>query len=150
MSDIDKLMAVMESAFDPYWREAWTRRQVEDSLSLSSGFMLLADQNGEAPSEAADAAGFVLARKVLDEVELLLIGVSPDMRGRGIGRMLIDRFFEASRKAGAARVFLEMRANNEAERVYLAAGFEPIGRRRDYYRTLDGTSIDAVTFAKSL
>jgi ribosomal-protein-alanine N-acetyltransferase len=29
---IDRLMAVMDAAFDPFFQEAWTRRQVEDAL----------------------------------------------------------------------------------------------------------------------
>lgn len=150
MNDLDKAMAVMDAAFDPYWREAWTRRQVEDSLALSSGFMILMDDAGQYPSEANPAAGFVLARKVLDEVELLLIGVRPEYRGRGLGSKLISDFLEKSARMGAANVFLEVRANNPAEKVYRSAGFGPIGRRKDYYRTTDGTKIDAVTFGKTL
>lgn len=150
MNDLDKAMAVMDAAFDPYWREAWTRRQVEDSLALSSGFMLLMDDAGQYPSEVSPAAGFVLARKVLDEVELLLIGVRPEYRGRGLGSKLIAEFLQKSARMGAANVFLEVRANNPAEKVYRSAGFEPIGRRKDYYRTTDGTKIDAVTFGRAL
>ena len=29
MSDLDHIMSVMDAAFDPHWREAWTRAQVE-------------------------------------------------------------------------------------------------------------------------
>lgn len=150
MNDLDKAMAVMDAAFDPYWREAWTRRQVEDSLALSSGFMILMDDAGQYPSEVRPAAGFVFARKVLDEVELLLIGVRPEYRGRGLGSKLIAEFLQKSARMGAANVFLEVRANNPAEKVYRSAGFEPIGRRKDYYRTTDGTKIDAVTFGRAL
>ena len=32
--DIDRLMAIMQAAFDPAYGEAWTRRQVEDALLL--------------------------------------------------------------------------------------------------------------------
>ena len=150
MTDLDKVMAVMEAAFDPHWREAWTRRQVEDSLALSSGFLILMDETGCHPSSQEPAAGFVLARRVLDEVELLLIGVLPEKRGRGLGGKLLEEFLRRSAEFGAANVFLEVRANNRAEKVYRAAGFAPIGRRKDYYRTLDGTKIDAVTFGKAL
>jgi len=55
-----------------------------------------------------------------------------------------------ARDAGAERIFLEMRANNPAEHLYRECGFEPIGRRPDYYRTLDGTKLDAITFARKL
>lgn len=47
-------------------------------------------------------------------------------------------------------MFLEMRANNPAERIYRAAGFERIGIRKDYYRTADGGKLDAITFGKIL
>jgi ribosomal-protein-alanine N-acetyltransferase len=43
-----------------------------------------------------------------------------------------------------------MRANNPAESLYRACGFEPIGRRPAYYRTLDGAKLDAITFARKL
>lgn len=150
MSELDQLMRVMEAAFDPHWREAWTRRQVEDSLSLTSGFAILLDENGNPPEQQGHAAGFVLARRVLDEVELLLIGVDPAHRGKGLARRLLEDFFAISSRFGARQVFLEMRANNPAESLYRSAGFAPIGRRKDYYRTLDGTPIDALTFAKPL
>ncbi|MXO95268.1 GNAT family N-acetyltransferase [Erythrobacter aquimaris] len=150
MNDLDKAMAVMDAAFDPHWREAWTRRQVEDSLALSSGFLILFDEAGRYPDEHSPAAGFVLARKVLDEVELLLIGVLPEKRGHGLGSKLIAEFLQKSARMGATNVFLEVRANNPAEKVYRSAGFVPIGRRKDYYRTEDGTKIDAVTFGKAL
>ncbi|MEO0057507.1 MAG: hypothetical protein RIT17_960, partial [Pseudomonadota bacterium] len=31
---IDRIMAVMEAAFDPAYGEAWNRRQVADALSM--------------------------------------------------------------------------------------------------------------------
>lgn len=148
--DLDRLMAVMASAFDPHWREAWTRRQVEDSLGLPSGFMLLGDERGEAPQDGAAAQGFVLARHVLDEVELLLIGVRPEMRGQGVGRRLMARFEAEARRRGSQRAFLEMRVANPAERLYRAAGYAPIGQRKGYYRTLRGEAVDALTFGKML
>lgn len=150
MSDIYKLMAVMEVGFDPHFREAWTRRQVEDSLALPTGYALLVDADGNFPAPAAQAAGFVLARMVADEVELLLIAVRPEMRRQGVGRRLLELFIADAAAKGAARVFLEMRSDNDAESLYRAMGFEPIGRRKGYYRTLSGTYIDAVTFARSV
>ena len=48
-----------------------------------------------------------------------------------------------------AKIFLEMRANNPAEKLYRKMGFEPIGRRKNYYRTENGEQLDAITFALS-
>lgn len=150
MNELDQLMAVMEVAFEPQWREAWTRGQVANSLALPHTYAILVDESGEEVTVNNRAAGFVLARRAPGEEELLLIGVRPELRRRGVGRLLLERFAARARQEGAERIFLEMRANNPAERLYRSCGFEPIGRRRDYYRTLDGTHVDAITFARKL
>lgn len=150
MNDIDRLMDVMEVSFEPHYREAWTRRQVEDSLTLPSTYMLLVGEDGMPPTESGDTAGFVLARQAADEVELLLIAVRPEMRSKGLGRVLLRRFFDSARQRDAVKVFLEMRANNPAEKLYRSEGFNQIGMRRDYYRTTAGQTLDALTFARIL
>lgn len=146
---LDAAMSVMESSFDPHWREAWTRIQVRDSLAMPSTFLLLVDKRGNAIS-CGDAVGFVLSRQALDEEELLLIAVLPEMRGRGIGKALIDLYLDAAAGRGARRIFLEMRANNPANTLYRRSGFAPIGSRPRYYRAADGQLIDAITFARYL
>lgn len=150
MNDVDRLMDVMEASFDPHYREAWTRRQVEDSLTLPSTFMLLIDDEGSPPAEGVEAAGFVLARQAVDEIELLLIAVRPEVRGKGLGRALLRQFFDSARKREAVKVFLEMRANNPAEKLYRGEGFSQIGQRKDYYRTITGHALDALTFGREV
>ena len=150
MNDVDRLMDVMEASFDPHYREAWTRRQVEDSLTLPSTFMLLIGADGSPPAEGVEAAGFVLARQAVDEIELLLIAVRPEARGKGLGRALLRQFFDSARKREAVQVFLEMRANNPAEKLYREEGFSQIGQRKDYYRTITGHALDALTFGREV
>ncbi|WP_369027179.1 GNAT family N-acetyltransferase [Qipengyuania sp. RANM35] len=150
MSEIDQLMAVMGTAFDPHWREAWTRSQVESSLTLPHTYALLMDEEQQPLEGDAKAAGFILARRAPGEEELLLVGVRPEFRQRGIGKALIEWFFRTARANGADQVFLEMRDNNPAASLYSSCGFEPIGRRRAYYRTADGESLDAITFGRKL
>jgi ribosomal-protein-alanine N-acetyltransferase len=155
---LDRIMAVMEAAFDPAYGEAWNRRQVADALSLPSTHALVVDAegalipDGPAPGNAptAAAAGFVLTRHVLDEEELLLIAVTPGARRRGVGAALIDHLFRIAPTRGTARVFLEMRRGNPAIHLYRKFGFEPIGERRNYYRMANGERIDAITFARSI
>ncbi|MDP4539794.1 GNAT family N-acetyltransferase [Qipengyuania sp. DY56-A-20] len=147
---IDAIMQVMERAFDPYWREAWNRRQVTDSFALPSTHALLIDAQGNIAHHPAETIGFVLSRIVLDEEELLLVAIAPEYRGKQLGKRLIEHSASAARDRGATRLFLEMRANNPADRVYRAAGFERIGMRKDYYRTADGEKLDAITFGRNL
>ena len=145
--DLDRIMAIMAAAFDPEFGEAWTRRQVEDSLVLSRCHYLLADEFGESPAEGSEVAGFSLSRTGFEEEELLLFAVSPAFRRRGIGARLLERFAAAARQRGARRLLLEMRRGNSAEILYRNHGFMPIGLRPNYYRTQSGSRIDAITFA---
>ena len=149
---IDQVMRIMDRAFDPHWREAWNRAQIESSLALPHCYLLLADADGVAIDGDAGgvAAGFVLARRAPGEEELLLIAVDPDARKNGVGRALLEQFHRYARDNGAERVFLEMRENNPAERLYRDCGYEQIGLRKAYYRTLTGDRIDALTFGKTL
>lgn len=151
---LDRIMAVMEAAFDPAYGEAWNRRQVADALGLPRTHALVVDAAGrlipDAPEPGPDPAGFVLTRHVLDEEELLLIAVTPEARRRGVGAALVEHLFASARTRGTARVFLEMRRGNPAIHLYHKFGFEPIGERRNYYRMANGERIDAITFARSI
>lgn len=149
--DLDRIMSVMEVAFDAQWREAWTRRQVADSLAFPHTHYRLSDESGAIEGATGSAAaGFTLVRSAPGEDELLLIAVRPELRGRGIGNALLADALAQARLRGAASMFLEMRENNPARALYHRHGFEPIGRRKNYYRCADGTRIDAITFAHTI
>jgi ribosomal-protein-alanine N-acetyltransferase len=148
IDDIDRIMAVMQAAFDPAYGEAWTRQQVSDALVLPNTDYMLAGADGGEPTDGARAVGFTLSRGAADEEELLLIAVSPDHRGRGVGAALLDRYIEAAQARGKTRLFLEMRDGNPAESLYLRAGFEAIGRRSNYYRNAAKGPLDAITYAR--
>lgn len=148
--DVDQIMAVMAQAFDPAFGEAWTRRQVDDALLLGNCHAYLAAATGARPQEGETAVGFSLSRTGFEEEELLLFGVLPEYRSRGIGRSILDALVLAAKERGAKRLLLEMRRGNPAERLYRAFGFSIIGERRDYYRTPLGARIDAITFAHQI
>lgn len=153
---VDRIMRVMEAAFDPAFGEAWNRRQVADALAMPSTRALVVDANGDeivtepGSADPREPAGFVLTRHAADEEELLLIGVAPQHRGKGLAQALIDRMFVNARSRGVARVFLEMRDGNPAVHLYRKVGFEPIGQRPQYYRLSSGERVDAITFGKAL
>lgn len=148
---VDRIMSVMEVAFDPTYGEAWNRRQISDALTMPSTHALLVDSCGNVITGDSQApAGFVLSRHAAGEEELLLIAVLPEHRERGLGQVLIDRLFDAAATRGATRIYLEMRRGNPAIHLYRKVGFEPIGERRDYYRMADGTRIDAITFGRTI
>ncbi|MBV7266657.1 GNAT family N-acetyltransferase [Erythrobacter ani] len=149
---VDPIMAVMESAFDPAFGEAWNRRQIADALAMPSTHALVIDEGGRivGRDNEGSPAGFVLTRHAADEEELLLIAVMPEYRKRGLGKLLIDQFFAAAKARGTTRVFLEMRRGNPAIELYRKTGFEPIGERPNYYRLANGSRVDAITFGCSI
>ena len=143
---IDQIMFVMEAAFDPKWGEAWNRRQVEDALALPNTFAVLSTD------EEADkfCTGFLIARHAPGEEELLLIAVHPEHRRQGHAEKMLSRLTSDARERGASRIFLEMRENNPAAKLYVKFGFEPIGRRKSYYLMSDGNRLDAITYGLSI
>lgn len=140
-NDMDAVMSIMGAAFEPTYGEAWTRSQCAGILPMAGVSLRLANRDDEI------VVGFALSRAVADEAELLLIAVDPDARQCGIGAALVDDFVARATARGARRLHLEVRDGNTAIVLYERAGFSLVGRRRDYYRGLDGHKRDALTLA---
>jgi [ribosomal protein S18]-alanine N-acetyltransferase len=80
-------------------------------------------------------AGYVIAHHAADEGEILNLAVSPECRGRGVGRDLVEQVLARLGEAGVAAVYLEVRESNAvARRLYHHLGFQEVGRRAGYYR----------------
>lgn len=141
--DLDEVMTVMMAAFDRRFGEAWTGAQCAGIIPMAGVTLMLARLDSV-------AAGFSLARRTLDEAELLLIAVHPDFKGIGIGKQLLQRFVDDQGQAGAHNLHLEVRDGNPAVKLYLSNGFTVVGRRSNYYRGTDGEKFDALTMALSV
>lgn len=142
-ADLDEVMDIIGRSFDPRFGEAWTRAQCAGILPMSGVVLLLARSGGE-------PVGFSLSRRVADEAELLLIGVVPEARGRGVAGALIDRFVDDCTAAGAHHLHLEVRDGNPAVSLYLQHDFTIAGRRHKYYRGPGGEMFDALTMVRKV
>jgi len=92
--------------------------------------------------------GFVAARQVADEAEILNIAVHRDFRRKGVASALLLAALDKFRSFTIARVFLELReSNHPARALYEHLGFALSGRRKSYYR--DPTE-DALCMRKKL
>lgn len=101
---------------------------------------------------ARDADGTVVGYAGLwfdgDDAQVMTIGTATSHQGRGIGRLLLDLLVGRARDLGAERVLLEVRVDNApALRLYDAAGFVRLGRRRGYYQP---ENVDAWTMGLAL
>jgi [ribosomal protein S18]-alanine N-acetyltransferase len=89
--------------------------------------------------------GFVLARDLGSEAEILTLGVLPRMRRLGVGRALLDAVAAEAGRRRLGSVVLEVAADNAAAlRLYETTGFLRVGTRPRYYRR-DHAAIDALT-----
>jgi len=143
-ADLDGVMAVMTTAFDPDFGEGWSRSQCAGILPLSGVTLTIARD------DVGQARGFALQRTVDGESELLLLGVHRSAQRCGIGGRLLDHFVDSSRASGATQLHLEVRDGNPAVAMYEAFGFAAEGRRFNYYRGSDGRLFDAVTMVLDL
>jgi [ribosomal protein S18]-alanine N-acetyltransferase len=108
-------------------REPWSAAGYADELALPGVRALLA--------LVPEPAGFLLARRVCDELHVLAVAVAPARRRRGLGRALLDEALRRAAREGLREVQLEVRAGNAAARVlYAGLGFAEVGRRPRYYR----------------
>ena len=84
------------------------------------------------------------------DAELLDLCIGAGHRGLGLGRAFLRQLVAEARSAGAASLFLEVRASNEAAiRLYTGEGFHQVGRRPRYYVLPDGRE-DALVMARHL
>jgi ribosomal-protein-alanine N-acetyltransferase len=82
-----------------------------------------------------DVVGYIVGRAVLDQGEVLNLGVSLPVRRRGVGRALVAGLLRAFAAAGVQTAYLEVRESNlPAQRLYATFGFREVGRRRRYYQ----------------
>jgi ribosomal-protein-alanine N-acetyltransferase len=142
-AELDEVMEIVARAFDPRYGEAWTRAQCAGILPMSGVILLLGRVDGK-------AAGFSLSRHVAGEAELLLLGVAPECRGRGIAGALVHRFVADSAAAGAKLLHLEVRDGNPAVSLYRNHHFTIAGRRHKYYRGPEGEMFDALTMVRKI
>lgn len=109
------------------FRRGWSDGEVEQLLMDSQ---VVADR----ARAGRDLVGFVMARHAAGEAEILSIAVEAGARGRGLGRMLLQRNLQKLAGLGVREVFLEVGADNApALALYGRMGFTQVGKRERYY-----------------
>ena len=90
--------------------------------------------------------GFIVYRIVVDEAEIITIGVNPEKRRQGIASAMIRIIEKTIKNQGVKKIFLEVATNNIAgQKLYENCGFRTVGLRPKYY---DG--VDAILMSKDI
>lgn len=133
-ADVDEVCALENSVFP----HPWSRANFLDSLASGYDAWVLRGPGTE-------LAGYFLVMFAYDEAHLLDVAVAAHRQGEGLGRYLLDKVAEHSRKHGMLSILLEVRPSNErALKVYKQYGFSEIGRRKGYYPAHEGKREDAI------
>ena len=125
LADVPELAQLEPRCFSDPWSAEGFREMLTAPYIL--GFI------AEGRSKAI--AGYLVARVIENEAEILNVAVEPESRRRGLGAMLLESALEELISRRVIAVFLEVRVSNEAAiNLYRSKGFRPIGQRHGYYR----------------
>ncbi len=119
--DLSAVVAIERRCFNDPWSAASFR-----SIMRGTGLVATWDER---------VVGYLFARRIDREAEIVNFAVDPDRRRAGIGRALIDEVISRLEASGVQSIFLEVRASNSGARhLYAERGFAEVGKRERYYR----------------
>jgi [ribosomal protein S18]-alanine N-acetyltransferase len=136
LEDADAVVAIAEQS--PQAAD-WSRKSYVDLAEQASALFLVAEGSGE---RRAEVVGFLAARRVADQAEILNLAVALGARRRGYASDLVLAALADFRSRSVQAVFLEVRESNSgAVAFYAKHGFEKSGLRRGYYHAPDESAV---------
>jgi len=133
--DVEAILAIQAACPEIAQWTAWDYDRV--ARGEMAGWV--AEEGSEVAVEAGvegavEVAGFLVARRVSSELEILNFAVELDWRRCGIGAALLSEAMQWAQMFQATHAILEVRASNLAAlRFYTRHKFEVVGRRPRYY-----------------
>ena len=125
LEDSGAVVAILRQAPEAVF---WPETSVREVLGWKGTLGLASEARG-------GVVGFLIARQVRGEAEVLNLAVAPEWRRRGEGGALLRNAVVELRKHGATRMFLEVRESNAGViAFYEKHGFSKVGWREGYYR----------------
>jgi len=120
--EIESLAAIDRGSPRP-----WTVTAFENELGNRPPTVFVLRSSG-------NAIAFVVTRRHPPEMDIINLAVAEEHRRRGFGRVLLGFLLQMARRDGVDRVFLEVRAGNQAARgLYRSLGFEETQKRKNFY-----------------
>jgi len=124
VDDLDQVLEIERKSFP----HPWLRQHFIDELNSLHAFPL------SAFNIEGRLIGYICPMQLLDEGHILDVAVDPDLRGAGVGRLLVLKVLDECRCNGASFVSLEVRESNLAAiTLYRRMEFAAVGRRKKYY-----------------
>jgi ribosomal-protein-alanine N-acetyltransferase len=129
VDDVPELVPLEDQVQLAFWGAENYRRFLEEFPEYFGCKAVLLDGTGE-----KKLVGFVFARSVYENLEILKIGVLPVCQHQGIGMQLMETAYAEGIRRGCSRCFLEVRKSNQnAIQFYYRQDFRIAGSRLNYY-----------------
>ena len=127
ISDLEKIKQNLQTDFD----EFWTPTILESELNNTNSLYFVAKEN----ENILGFAGIIIN---YDFTEISNIVVKKDFRNKGIGKILLEKIINESKKLKKDKIYLEVNEKNEiALGLYEKYNFEKVGKRKEYYNKKD-------------
>lgn len=127
-SDIPAVAVLEAEIYD----EPWPPRVFFDELAMENRTYLVATDDAGTP------VGFCGLLMVEEDAHITTIAVMPSGRGHHLGTRLMLEMVQSALEAGTKHLTLEVRVSNDAaQKLYDRFGFQPVGRRKNYYQNED-------------
>lgn len=123
IDDLEQAMSIEETLFSV----PWTINGFFSMLMREDALFLVAEDK--------DAIiGFCGAFLVMDQGDIVNVGVRKERQRQGIGTRLLQALIRKADEKGVTTLYLEVRASNQAAIcLYEGLGFRQVGVRKEYY-----------------
>mgnify|MGYP001382393367 FL=1 len=128
-SDYNKILVIEQNLF----KNPMTQIELNNFFSQSTFRIWKIEQDR--------VLGYISFYQIIDEIEIIRIGIIKSHQRSSYGSLLIDEI----KKLDVKKIFLEVSVQNkEAINFYLKNGFQKIGIRKGYYANNKSSRIDAL------
>lgn len=120
---LGQVLRIEQNSFSIPWTEEMFLLELEAPYSHS--WIWLQDET---------VLGYVVGWLEFETFHIANLAVAPEVRGRGVGRQLMEYALDWALWHDVERSLLEVRASNHPARIlYASLGYEPIAVRKGYY-----------------
>ncbi len=120
--DIEEIFEIEVECFN----DPWSRTMLLEEFSANGSIFLKCVLDNV-------IVGYIIARKVLDELDIINVAIKKDCRHRGLGSNMMQKVLSLTDDVSIYS--LEVReSNTPAIELYKKYGFERIGIRKNYYQ----------------
>tara|TARA_B100001123_G_C15315618_1_gene1026036 strand:- start:617 stop:1111 length:495 start_codon:yes stop_codon:yes gene_type:complete len=146
LSPNDKEIRTVSSLQNECFGFSWGFDALKQLVTTENVLTLLANT-----PHRENSVGYLMARSLHDEAEILTMGVQAPCRKMGIGTILVMECRMWAQEKRVSNILLEVEEfNYAAQRVYEKCKFDHVGRRRCYYSTYRNDMTDALILRATL